>query len=49
MTIETEKSLTVRVTGERYQEFCETCDSKTPLLIVRQTAQLAGMSARLIF
>ena len=49
LTIETENSLTYRVSRGRNQEFCETCDSQTPLLIVSEMAQSTGMSSRTIF
>ena len=49
LTIETENSLTCRVSSRRNQEFCETCDSTTPLLTVTEMAQSTGMSSRTIF
>ena len=49
MTIETEKFLTVRISLDKHCEFCEMCESKTPLLTVRETAQLTKMSSRTIF
>jgi hypothetical protein len=49
MTIETEKFLTVRLGHARHDEFCETCDSKTPLLTVAETAKFAGTNPRTIY
>ena len=49
MTIETEKFLTVCISHGRHCEFCETCDSKSPLLTVTEAARFAGTSSRAIF
>jgi hypothetical protein len=49
MTVETEKFLIVRISNEKNSEFCENCDSKTPMLTAIEAAQCAGMSSRTIF
>ena len=49
MTIETKKFLTFRGGRQKDCEFCETCDSKAPLLKAPEAAKLAATNSRTIF
>jgi len=49
MTIETEKFLKVRINPEKHCEFCEMCESQTPLLTVSEAAEFGGTNSRTIY
>ncbi|MGB7068148.1 MAG: hypothetical protein WBD22_01520 [Pyrinomonadaceae bacterium] len=49
MTVETEKFMTIRISGEKRHEFCETCARRAPMLTVTEAAQFAGINSRAIF
>jgi hypothetical protein len=49
MTVETEKFLTIRISTGKHCEFCETCHSNAPMLILTEAVQFAKMSSRAIF
>ena len=49
LTIETEKFLSVRLSGAKRGEFCELCESQRPLMSVPEMAELTKMSSRAIF